>query len=251
MTTRPPSTAQSSPERIPAPDTCYTLPLAWRIGLSAALLWHLAAVFLPAFTSATRAPEFSPLATALITQWPMRAYIGAMYLDHGYAFFAPNPSASHLIHYKVEFADGRAPVEGRFPDLKLQQPRLKYHRHFMIAEDYNNRFEPPTPPAEPSPPALNAQPTERDRQLQVELRRIHAEELAAWKHRRSHYEAMTKSLENHVLKTYGGSKATITRVEHRQLNPYEVTELGMTVDDPSTFVNLSENPPAGERGGNP
>lgn len=243
MTTRIPSTAQSSPERIPAPDTSYTLPLTWRIGISVAVIIHLAAVFLPPFQFATRVGDgsISPFATALIQ--PLRPYIGAMYLDHGYFFFAPNPGPSHLIRYKVEFDDGRAPIEGQLPNLAQHQPRLKYHRHFMIAEAYNNQFEPPTPPPEPSPPPLNVQQTDRERRIQAERRRIHAEALEVWKHRRAQYESMTKSIENHLLKQYGGSKVTLTRVEHRLLTPFEVRELGMKPSDPSTYVNMSETVP--------
>ena len=248
MTTRPPSIALSSPERIPAPDTCYTLPLAWRIGLSVALLLHLAAVFLPPFQFACRAGNgsSSPLADALIG--PLRPYIGALYLDHGYFFFAPNPGPSHLVQYKVEFADGRAPVEGRFPDLAQHQPRLKYHRHFMIAEALNNQYEPPTAPPEPSPPALNAQPTDRERRIQVERQEAHKLALAAWKHRRAQYEAMTRSIENHLLKEHGGSKVTITRVEHRLLSPFEVRDLRMTPSDPTTYINMPEVSPTAQGG---
>jgi hypothetical protein len=245
MTTRN-STAQLSPERKPAPDSSYSLPLAWRLGLSAAVLWHVLAVFLPAMRSACGWDGFSsPLVDIVIR--PFDRYIGAMYLDHGYSFFAPDPGASHLVRYKVEFADGRAPVEGIFPNLKEEQPRLKYHRHFMISESYFRQFESPNPPPEPSPPPLNAQPTERERLIQQDRKAAHDRELAVWKHRRAQYDAMTTSMEKHLLKEYGGSKVTLTRVEHRVLNTYDVTELGMTSQDPSTYVNLSENPPATAR----
>jgi len=150
----------------------------------------------------------------------------------------------------VEFDDGRTPVEGRFPDLAQEQPRLKYHRHFMIAEAYNNQYEPPTSPPEPSPLPLNAQPTDRERRIQVNRQQGYAQALAEWKHRRAQYEAMTKSIENHLLKEYGGSKVTITRVEHRLLLPFEVSELGMRPNDPSTYVNLPESPASADRGGN-
>jgi hypothetical protein len=250
MTTRIPSTAQSSPERKPAPETNYTLPLAWRIGLSALLLYHLLAVFLPPFQFACRAGNgsSSPVADGL-AGW-FRPYIGALYLDHGYFFFAPNPGPTHLVDYRVEFADGREPVTGRFPDLAQHQPRLKYHRHFMISEALNNQYEPPVPPPEPSPPALNATQTDRDRKIQAQRKEAHRIALAEWQHRRKQYEAMTKSIETHLVKTHGGSKATITRVEHRLLNPFEVGELGMQPSDPSTYTNMPETPAAVTTGGN-
>jgi hypothetical protein len=244
MTTRIPSTAMSSPERKPAPEQSFTLPLGWRIGLSALLLIHLLAVFLPPFQFACRVGNgsSSPVADEMVS-W-FRPYIAALYLDHGYFFFAPNPGPTHLVDYKVEFADGREPVTGRFPDLAQHQPRLKYHRHFMIAEALNNQYEPPTPPPEPSPPALNAQQTDREKKIFAQRKEVHQLALTEWQHRRKQYEAMTKSLEEHLVKTHGGTKATITRVEHRLLNPFEVSDLDMKPSDPSTYTNLPEVPPA-------
>ena len=240
MTTRIPSIA-SSPERKLAPNSpTFTLPLAWRIGLSALLLAHLSAVFLPPFQFACRVGNgsSSPVADFMVS-W-FRPYIAAMYLDHGYFFFAPNPGPTHLVDYKVEFDDGRAPITGRFPSLAEHQPRLKYHRHFMISEALHNQYEPPTPPPEPSPPALNAQQTDREKKIQAQRKEAHQIAFAEWKHRRQQYEAMTKSIEEHLVKTHGGSKATITRVEHRLLNPFEVSELGMKPGDKETYRNLPE-----------
>lgn len=177
-----------------------------------------------------------------------------MFLDHGYFFFAPNPGASHLVHYKVEFADGREPIEGRFPDLKQQQPRLKYHRHFMIAENFNQQYTSPTPPPEPSPPPLNAPQSDRDRRIHADLIDGHQEAMRSWQFRRRQYNEMKKSIEEHLLREHGGSKVTLTRVEHRLLTPFEVSELGMKPNDPSTYINLSEGddaPPASTPGNEP
>jgi hypothetical protein len=243
MTTRTGLLPGSSPERKPAPDLSFSLPLAWRIGLSGLLLVHLAAVFLPPFQFASRAGDgsSSPFANWL-TEW-VRPYADALYMNHGYAFFAPNPGASHLVAYKVEFADGREPVTGRFPNLKEQQPRLKYHRHFMIAEALNNQFEWPVQPPKPSPPALNG-PTVKNAKLiyQDQLQQYEAA-VKIWEHRRRQYEAMQKSLEQHLVQTHGGSKATLTRVEHQLLSPFQVRELEMRADDASTYVNLPEAAP--------
>jgi len=228
----------------PAPDSSYTLSLPWRIGLSLFLLYHLLAVFIPPFQFASG----SPFANALVVGF--RPYIGALYLEHGYFFFAPNPGPSHLVEYKVEFADGRPPVTGRFPDLQKQQPRLKYHRHFMIAEALNNQYEPPTPPPEPSPPPLNAQTSSNERKIYGDRKEQYEELLTRWKHRRGQYEALTKSIEAHLVSEYGGSKATISRIEHRLLSPFDVKELGLKANDPATYVTLPETVPAAPRGEN-
>jgi hypothetical protein len=242
MTTRTGSMPQSSPEGMPAPDSPFAISLPWRIGLSVILLYHLLAVFLPPFHFASG----SPLSTGLMVGF--RPYSAAMYMDHGYFFFAPDPGPSHLVEYKVEFADGRPPITGRFPDLQKQQPRLKYHRHFMIAEALNNQYEPLTPPPEPSPPPLNASSNER--KIYADRKELHASVLALWQHRRRQYEALTKSIEAHLLAEYGGSKATISRVEHRLLSPFEVKELGLKANDPTTYVTLPETLPQAPRGEN-
>ena len=65
--------------------------------------------------------------------WFFRHYQNLAYLNHGYEFFAPDPSGTHLIEYLVTQPDG-AVVEGHFPDLKEQWPRLYYHRKMMLAE---------------------------------------------------------------------------------------------------------------------
>ncbi len=59
-------------------------------------------------------------------------YLGALYLDHGYHFFAPEPVESTLLAYVAERADGSV-VRGRIPD-RATQPRLLYHRYFMLSE---------------------------------------------------------------------------------------------------------------------
>jgi len=60
-------------------------------------------------------------------------YLDVLYLNHGYGFFAPDPGASHLIDYTVDLKDGEQ-IKGRFPNLDEHWPRLRYHRHFMLAE---------------------------------------------------------------------------------------------------------------------
>jgi hypothetical protein len=63
-------------------------------------------------------------------------YLGALYLDHGYHFFAPEPAESTLLAYVAEREDGTV-VRGRIPD-RNTQPRLLYHRYFMLTEHMND-----------------------------------------------------------------------------------------------------------------
>lgn len=60
-----------------------------------------------------------------------------MYLDHGYRFFAPDPGPTHTIRFERSAADGK-PISGRLPDRRTTQPRLLYHRWFMLGESLAN-----------------------------------------------------------------------------------------------------------------
>ena len=59
-----------------------------------------------------------------------------LYLNHGFHYFAPEPSSSNLVDYKATGANGET-VSGRFPNFDIQ-PRLLYHRYFMLSEFMGN-----------------------------------------------------------------------------------------------------------------
>lgn len=125
----------------------------WRTLVSLLVIVHLAAVFSAPWDLATGdalPPGYMPASgqsqlpppTSTAWQSPLvprtlrsffRHYLNLMYLNHGYEFFAPDPAGTHIIGYRVSTPDGKT-VEGRFPDLKAQWPRLLYHRHMMLAE---------------------------------------------------------------------------------------------------------------------
>ena len=128
--------AEDFPAGTPTTGKRWSLPM--RLIASALISFQVMAIFWPPFTFASRAENgsSSPFADGVMS-W-FRPYVSFMFLDHGYFFFAPNPGPSHLVQYKVEFADGRKPVEGVFPNLQEEQPRLLYHRHFMLSEFLNN-----------------------------------------------------------------------------------------------------------------
>ena len=76
--------------------------------------------------------------------------------------------------------------------------------------------------------------------LEIEQKRLLAEQTAAWKHRREQYEVLHKSIEDHLLAKHGGSKVTITRREHLLLAPAEFLRTGQRLDLPETYINLPE-----------
>lgn len=63
-------------------------------------------------------------------------YLHTLFLDHGFHFFAPDPGASTLVEYTLEFADGTT-KSGTIPDRSVF-PRLLYHRYFMLTEFLGN-----------------------------------------------------------------------------------------------------------------
>lgn len=125
----------------------------WRWLVSLLVIAHLAAVVSapwnlstgdalpPDYRAQPGQPEV-PAAGSPLWQEPIvtrklhrffRHYLNLIYMNHGYEFFAPDPAGTHLISYRVSKPDGSS-VEGRFPDLEAQWPRLFYHRHMMLAE---------------------------------------------------------------------------------------------------------------------
>lgn len=129
---------------------------ALRLLVSLLVLFHLLAVFVAPWdlaTSEAYPPGYMPPTDSLgrpqrpdvnVIQQPIvsrflrrnrviRNYLNLLYLNHGYEFFAPDPAGTHVIDYKVSQADGSL-IEGRFPSLKEQWPRLLYHRHMMLAD---------------------------------------------------------------------------------------------------------------------
>lgn len=129
----------------------------WRWLVSLCVVLHLLAVFsapwnlsivdalppgyLPP-TDATGRPQLPPAESVvwqrpLVARWLHRTffhdYLNLLYLNHGYEFFAPDPSGTHVIDFQVTQSDGTV-VEGRLPSHEGQWPRLLYHRHMMLAE---------------------------------------------------------------------------------------------------------------------
>ncbi len=206
--------AKQQPTKPIPDDTRSTQDSPWWIWLvSALLLLHLTAVIVPPLTMQT---SNSPAVTHVMDG--LAPYVDSAFLNHGYAFFAPNPpEASHLIKYRVEFNDGRPPVEHTFPDLERHWPRLLYHRHFMLSEQLRMAFVPPTPPPGATP-----------------------EQTGFWRGQRDRYEARWNSFERHLLARHGGDQITMTRVLHF-VPPPIVGEDELDLRDPRSYVELDEN----------
>lgn len=149
---RPPQPKQPQPKP-KRPASGLPWHAAWRWLVSLLVIAHLAAVISapwslstgdalpPGYIAPPGQPEV-PEPNSSAWQKPLvprtlhrffRHYLNLVYMNHGYEFFAPDPGGTHLVSYRVSKPDGTS-VEGRFPDLEAQWPRLLYHRHMMLAE---------------------------------------------------------------------------------------------------------------------
>ncbi|MEM0925236.1 MAG: hypothetical protein AAGJ83_04295, partial [Planctomycetota bacterium] len=192
--------------------------LKWVVSLL--VLYHLLAVVLPplAFQTTTMG-ERSPLLDRLIR--PFEGYGQFLYLDRGYAFFAPDPGPSHLFQAAVGTDEGTL-KETLYPNLELQWPRLLYHRHFMLAEFLNEIYVPPGPPNDL---------VETDPQAAM-----------IWRQQRGRYEWVRQSIVDHLSHVHNGSSAAIIRVEHGipSLSDYRAEPIAL--DDERLYGVLLDQP---------
>lgn len=92
------------------------------------LIWHVFAIAI----SPSAMPPASPLLADASNV--ARPYNQALFLNHGYHYFAPNPGASSLLEFETA-PDNDVPQLTRIPDATGYFPRLRYHRFFMLAEN--------------------------------------------------------------------------------------------------------------------
>ena len=100
----------------------------WRTVISLLLLGYLVVLLL--------GPLSNPIASEHLTRPMARAVAPihrVLFQGHGYRFFAPEPGPGHFIECRLTMKDGSKAVS-RFPDRDVHQPRLLYHRWFMLAE---------------------------------------------------------------------------------------------------------------------
>ena len=201
-----------------------TPPLAYsrwkRIAVSVFVVFHLVAVFGPPLAFQARGPVGgSPSVQTLIT--PTNAYSQFLYLDRGYAFFAPDPGPSHLLRYTVTDPDGST-HQHMIPDRNDQWPRLLYHRHFMLTEFLQESYaaQPPAGPVTQFVP-------EEYEQLQIA---------------RDRYVAVRDSLHKHLKQQYPNSKVEIAPVAHVLPSFVDVNDAGIKLQDPRLYETLIDDP---------
>jgi hypothetical protein len=161
-----------------------------RLFASLLIVGYLAAVVVPPLAGP---PPASGLAGRLLQ--PLRPVVGALYLGHGYRFFAPDPGPGHSIRWTLTRPDGSQQT-GSIPDAQSDWPRLLYHRRFMVSEKIAALVPPVDAPAD-----------------------IRARAAPDWK-------PLVKGVASNLLRQYGdqqaGSRVRLELVEHYLPDPEEV-----------------------------
>jgi hypothetical protein len=103
-------------------------PLPIRIAVLFVIFAYLVIMIWAPLTTPVGAPHLTTPVETVIA--PVQH---ALFLRHGYRFFAPDPGPTHALVYEIENADGTK-TEGHFPDRDNTVPRLLYHRWFMLSE---------------------------------------------------------------------------------------------------------------------
>lgn len=158
--------------------------------ISIGLVLHVLALVIAPLAVAPTSPLWQRAWTVF------RPYLEGMNLNHGYHFFAPEPGPSHLVHYELRFDDGRV-EQGLFPNAQEHQPRLRYHRHFMLSEFLNS--------------------------------------LAIDDSRRELFEAVTHSYAEHLRHEHHAAEVTLSLRRHYVPGPQHISS-GKRLDDLSLFA---------------
>jgi hypothetical protein len=151
-----------------------------------------------------RPPDRPPPTILRLSQF-IQPYLDLLYLNHGYSFFAPEPSASYVIEYEIEKEDGQT-VRGRLPDLRRHWPRLLYHRYFMLSSQ-------------------NFELTQRA--------------LAGGKVPPGSTDTLHYAIAKHLHETEGGKRTVLRLLVHRLLWPADVLR-GKPLDAEDTYEIVGE-----------
>jgi hypothetical protein len=220
-----PAEAKQKPKAKPKPPSAWTWGPAARVLASAAILFHLLAVFaapwniqltgavvpmvepggMPRDAQGRLVPPEQmkqemwqrPLLPRLLNQnLVIRHYSNLLYINSAYNFFSPDPGVSHLIRYEITNDKGEKVAEGQLPDRRDEWPRLLYHRYMMLVEQSNDVDR------------IGARPPN-------------------WEYR----------IAEQLMRKFGGTQIKMTLLRHHLLTPQQV-KAGARLDAPSTYEVL-------------
>jgi hypothetical protein len=182
---------------------------------------HVFALFVAPWSMPPPASELSGVFAAAL-----RPYLHAVFIYHGYRFFAPNPGASHIVQYELQFADGRK-ESGQFPDLKRHWPRLLYHRHFMLSETV---YQATDIPPEPAAPPRNLPPLIRQRATAD-----YAAAMERYRTAAANRDLLVSAVAQRLLIDSGAKRVRLWAVEHAILSPQQVMD-GIPLTRKDTYI---------------
>lgn len=211
-------------------------------------LRRLASVLILAFLAVViLGPLSNPIASRHLTA-PLGAWVSpihrALFLGHGYRFFAPNPGPSHLVQYKITRADGTQ-SEGVFPDRETIKPRLLYHRWFMLSETvYSEHAQTPSPREFER---LNLSRLQQVKALNKGGRLVLARSLEATRQREEEayqrtlkrIEVLVRNIGQFLLERDGGEEIELTVATRTLPFPAEIRQ-GVDLDD-KRFLQYEAN----------
>jgi hypothetical protein len=220
-------------------STSASAPIVWpvwaRVAVSVAVVWHLVGVMVAPLSTPPRFEgQDSVIGSQLKTIY--EPYVTALYLNHAYKFFAPNPGDSHLLRYDLYFADGTKRVnrdDQILPDRFHHWPRLLYHRHFMLTE-FINDFAPPwvwrnVANDQPSAgAAAGASPSP-----------VQGEVLppAAGQGGPPHVKVYVDGIAAYLARRYGASRVDLFYRKHLLPSVDDFREVGKRLDSPESYLD--------------
>jgi hypothetical protein len=209
---------------------------------------RLVSVLIVAFlATVVLGPLSNPIASRHLTA-PLAAWVSpvhrALFLGHGYRFFAPNPGPSHLVQYKITRADGTQ-LENVFPDRETITPRLLYHRWFMLSETvYSEHAQTPSPREFERVNLRRLQQVKALKQggrlvLARSLEETRQSEEVAYQQTLKRIEVLVRSIANFLLEREGGEEIELTVVTRTLPFPTEVRQ-GADLDE-DRFLQYEAN----------
>ena len=192
-------------------------------------------------------PLSNPIASRHLTA-PLAAWVSpvhrALFLGHGYRFFAPNPGPSHLVQYKITRSDGTQ-QESFFPDRETIHPRLLYHRWFMLSETvYSEHAQ---TPSQREFERLNLSRIQQVKALNKggrlvlarSLEKTRKREEEAYNRTLKRIDILVRNIAQFLLEREGGEEIELTVVTRTLSFPAEVRQ-GADLDD-KRFLRYEAN----------
>ena len=161
----------------------------------------------------------------------------AFFLDHGYRFFAPDPTASHLLTFKGTRKDG-SEFSGQIPDRNSHWPRLLYHRWFMVSETlFAENYLKPSQSAfelreKEYKVRLESLLVSNERGLHRKLTEERKREKALFETARARTDLLTKAIAKVIMQRHDAESIQLF-VREREIPFPEQVQLGLGLDDES------------------